>query len=92
MDTVETTYVDTKSGEDRRAGPNKDLSSADVEGPEVRFKMEDYWLKSEYERARSIFRKQHPLIFLKEDQPAWKKIQSNWVFQCLTPHEKKLYL
>jgi hypothetical protein len=34
----------------------------------------------------------HPLIFLKEDQPAYIKIQNNWVFQFLTIKQKKEYL
>lgn len=34
----------------------------------------------------------HPLIFLKEEQPAYVKIQNNWVFQFLSTCEKKDYL
>lgn len=34
----------------------------------------------------------HPLIFLKEQLPAYVKIQNNWIFQFLTEQEKKDYI
>jgi len=58
-----------------------------------KIKCEDFWLRgSEDERRETLFRKMHPLIFLKEEQPAYVKIQNNWVFQFLSTYEKKDYL
>jgi hypothetical protein len=54
--------------------------------------MEDFWLKSEQARAQRIFKMMHPLIFLNEELPSYEKIQYNWVFQALTPKEKKEFL
>lgn len=44
------------------------------EGPSYRFKMEDFWLKGEQERAQRIFKYMHPLIFLPEKLPSFIKI------------------
>lgn len=43
-------------------------------GKELRFKMDDYWLKTDDPRSARIFRAQHPLIFLTEKDPGYKKI------------------
>jgi hypothetical protein len=58
-----------------------------------KIKCEDFWLRGNDDlRRERLFRKMHPLIFLKEDQPAYIKIQNNWVFQFLTIKQKKEYL
>jgi hypothetical protein len=59
---------------------------------EFKIKCEDFWLKREDPRRDQLFRKMHPLIFLKEELPAYIKIQNNWVFQFLSAKEKKDYL
>lgn len=83
--------VDTKIVPDFNEAVGKDdkgvvtnANYLDEEGPEYRFKMEDFWLKGEQERAQRIFKMMHPLIFLSEKQPAYTKIQYNWVFQTQT--------
>ena len=64
----------------------KDENNPDIkhglkyEGPRYRFKMEDFWLKGEQERAQRIFKMMHPLVFLPEELPSFEKIQYNWVF------------
>jgi hypothetical protein len=58
-----------------------------------KIKCEDFWLREDDDlRRERLFKKMHPLIFLKEDQPAYIKIQNNWVFQFLTINQKKEYL
>ena len=62
------------------------------EADELRIKAEDFWLKPDDPRRELLFRKMHPLIFLKESLPSYVKIQNNWVFQFLTDREKKAYI
>lgn len=59
---------------------------------EFKIKCEDFWKKRDDPRRDQLFRKMHPLIFLKEQLPSYIKIQNNWVFQFLTETEKKDYL
>jgi len=59
---------------------------------DFRIKCEDFWKKRDDPRRDQLFRKMHPLIFLKENLPSYVKIQNNWVFQFLKEQEKKDYL
>jgi hypothetical protein len=59
---------------------------------DFRIKCEDFWKKRDDPRRDQLFRKMHPLIFLKESLPSYVKIQNNWVFQFLKEQEKKDYL
>jgi hypothetical protein len=43
-------------------------------------------------RAKRIFKMVHPLVYQTEKEPAFEKIQNNWVFQCLDIETKKDYL
>jgi len=59
---------------------------------DFRIKCEDFWKKRDDPRRDQLFRKMHPLIFLKENLPSYVKIQNNWVFQFLKEQEKKDFL
>jgi len=54
--------------------------------------MKDYWEMTSDPRAQRIFNIVHPLVFQKEKDPAFEKVQNNWIFQCLDPAQKKMYL
>lgn len=67
----------------------------DAEDPEMEYKIncEDFWTKRDDPRREQLFRKMHPLIFLKEEVlDNYVKVQNNWIFQFLTDKEKKQYL
>ena len=57
----------------------------DIEGPEVRLHLREYWERQTDPRAQRVFKMVHPLVFLQEQTPSCEKIQSNWTFQCLRP-------
>jgi len=59
---------------------------------EFKINCDDFWNKQNDPRRDKLFRKMHPLIFLKEQLPAYVKIQNNWVFQFLSAREKQDYL
>ena len=69
--------------------------SNDPEAPDLEYKIkcEDFWLKRDDPRRDQLFRKMHPLIFLKEEVlDNYVKVQNNWVFQFLSEQSKKDYL
>lgn len=69
--------------------------STDVEAPDLEYKIkcEDFWLKRDDPRRNQLFRKMHPLIFLKEEVlENYVKVQNNWVYQFLSEQSKKDYL
>jgi hypothetical protein len=71
----------------------QDMKKSIEELLKFKIKCEDFWLRENDDlRRERLFKKMHPLIFLKEDQPAYVKIQNNWVFQFLTINQKKEYL
>ena len=76
---------------------NEDLTEEEKKpficyGPEERFKNKDYWEMPNDPRAKRIFKMVHPLVYQTEKEPAFEKIQNNWVFQCLDAEFKKNYL
>lgn len=59
---------------------------------EFKIKCEDFWQKRDDPRRDQLFRKMHPLIFMKEQLESYVKIQNNWVFQFLDETDKKDYI
>lgn len=50
------------------------------ESSDFKLKCEEFWKDANDFRRDQLYQKMHPLIFLKQQFPAYEKIQQNWVF------------
>ena len=57
-----------------------------------KFNNENFWKKKEFPLRAQLHYKMHPMIFLKQELPAYVKIQSNWIYQMLDESTKKQFL
>jgi len=53
------------------------------------FKCETLWKKPDCQKRAQLHYKMHPMIFMKENLPAYEKIQNNWLYQYLEEKTKK---
>jgi hypothetical protein len=54
-----------------------------VERPDLmgfQFKCENLWKKPDCQKRAKLHYKMHPMIFMKENLPAYEKIQNNWLY------------
>ena len=52
------------------------------------FQCDDFWLGNQNERRKHLQLKMCPHIYNKEENPAYQKIQSNWLYNLLDKEEK----